>query len=131
MTEKPQDRVTTALTIVSAIIAFRVVNTVVGTAWFFLRKIPCTLAMRVHSIEFIVVPSIAVAVAILVSRWHETKLNGARMKTRVGILLILAVVAFLPIQFGVKAELPTICREQLCPGRTRETQRGFQPSPGP
>jgi len=113
MNERPKDRITTGLTIVSTIIVFRIVSGLVEAAWFFLRKIPYRFAMQIHSFDFVVIPAVAIAIAVLLSRWHEAKLASARRKTRIGILLILTVVALFPVRIEMKAEPVMLSPEEF------------------
>ena len=68
MNENRKDWITTGLTIMTAIMVFRIVSGVGEAAWLFLRKIPHTLAMQVHSFGFVVIPAISIAVAVLTCR---------------------------------------------------------------
>ena len=53
----------------------------------------------------ILIPAIAVACAVLVSRWPQKRLSGARRKTKVAILVVLLVLAFLPLRFRITTSL--------------------------
>jgi len=131
MNDSRKDWITTGLTIMSAIIVFRVVSGLVEAAWFFLRKIPYQIAMQVHSFGFVVIPAVSIAIAVLLCRWHEAKLASARRKTRIGILLILTVVALFPMRIQMKAEMVMPSPEQLeALGIPQDEHEESQPSPG-
>ncbi len=117
---KQKDWVATGLTIMSAILVFRIVSGLVGIAWGFLTHIPMGLAMRIHSFEFVVVPAIGIAAAVLACRWHERKMEAARRKTKIGVFAIIAVLALFPIRIEIR-------REAILLPQPQTTEEEFQP----
>ena len=90
------------LKVATAIIAFRLVSAALEIVRLQIGKIPCQFVASLDSCSSIVMPAIAVAFAVLVSGLPEEKLKGARRKTKIGILVVLFVLAFLPLQLRIR-----------------------------
>jgi hypothetical protein len=111
---KQKDPIATALTVVSAILVFRIVEAILRLALFQLGRVPWEpLVVLVFRCGFMLVPAISVAVAVLTCRWHEDRLASARQKTRVGLLVILAVLAFFPLRVKTSRRVTMVPAAQM------------------
>ncbi len=97
------------LMVATAIIIFRLVSAVLEIIHFQIRRIPYDFVGHLGFFSSFLTPIIAITCAVLISRWPERKMEGARRKTKIGILIILAVLALLPLEFKQKFVL------QPCP----------------
>jgi len=99
------------LKVAAAIIIFRLVSAVLEIIHHQIMRIPYEFARTLEAYSSIVLPAIAVACAVLISSWPEQKLKGARRNVKIRILVLLLVLAFLPLQFRIRAtpvEVPSV-----------------------
>ena len=125
-----RDWVTTGLTIMSAILVFRIVSGLVGIAWNMLPSFSSwTIVVRLRSLDAIIVPLIGVAVAVLTCQWHKRILGSARRKTRMGILALTTVLALFPVQFKISRQV--VIPPGGWPSQIENTETEFQQTNAP
>jgi hypothetical protein len=104
---------TEALAVTTGIAMFRLVSGILQIVTFLALKIPYDFVWNLCSVVTIVTPAVAVACAVLLCRWPEKKLVGARGKTKIGILAVLSVCAFSPFQYRIEAMVTLPPNDQM------------------
>jgi hypothetical protein len=94
---------TTGLALSSAILTFRVASALLDVFALQVSRIPYEFAKGAASYAPLMIPLVSVSCAVLVSALPERKLRGARRKTKVGVFVLLLVLALLPVEFKMNA----------------------------
>lgn len=109
-----------SLSISSAILVFRLARFSIGLLFSEMGRFPVPLCVInfLHNWDFLVVPALSIAAAVLISRWQEHFLSGRSRKTGIAILVLVSAMAFSPVrlhyyvQYQMSSPLDIAIREK-------------------
>ncbi len=120
-----QDSLRIAAGIVCAILAFQIVSLIFWIPFQSMRASPNAIARGVYAVSLIVIPSSAIAVAVLTARWVERRLVSVQRKACVVLLVVVSMAALLSCvrirtEFTPVKATPAMLR-QMDSGESAET----------
>lgn len=120
----PLGMLSTAITIATAVLVFRLVRTSLSLLVTFVEHhLPFGLMHWVHTWWFILFPAISISIAVLVARAAEPALRNRTNPIRVTSLAIITLLALAPVSIDIEAEFarPSPLENAIADGYPAET----------